>query len=62
MVYIILTAFKVLICFIGFGFSAFYFFSGLKQRDNTKMKKAGFIFLGTWVIVIFITVIEFAII
>ena len=62
MILIILTVFKVLICLIGFGFSAFYFFPGIKGRDKSKMKRAGLIFLSTLLMIIIITVIEFVII
>jgi hypothetical protein len=57
-----LTVFKVLVCLTGFGFCAFYFFPGIKGKDKTKMKKAGLIFLSTWLMIIIITVIEFIII
>jgi len=32
---------------------------GLLKKDNRKVKKAGLIFLGTWVIVIVLGTIEF---
>jgi hypothetical protein len=59
---IALTVFKVLVCLTGFGFSAFYFFTGLKPWDKRKMKRAGLVFLLTWVMIILITVIEFIVI
>jgi len=62
MILIILTVFKALTCLAGFGFSAFYFFPGFKKQDKQKMKKAGLIFLCTWLMIIVITAIEFIII
>lgn len=59
---IILTVFKALVCLTGFGFSAYYFFPAIKRGDKSNMKKAGLIFLFTWLLVIIITVIEFVII
>jgi hypothetical protein len=61
MIFIILTIFKALTCLTGFGFSAFYFFPAIKRGDKSKMKKAGFIFLSTLLVVIIVTVIEFII-
>jgi hypothetical protein len=62
MAFVILTVLKVLICLTGFGFSAFYFFPGIKRGDKGKMKKAGLAFLSTWLLIIIITAIEFIII
>jgi hypothetical protein len=58
---IVLTVLKALVCLTGFGFSAFYFFPGISQRNKRKIKKAGLIFLSTWVVIILITGIEFII-
>ena len=63
MIFVLLTVLKVLICLTGFGFCAFYFFSpAINFKDKIRLKKAGIIFLFTWLMIIVITAIEFLII
>ena len=58
---VFLTILKVIVCLVGFGVSAAYFFPGLSNKDKTKLKRAGVIFFFTWLAIIIITVIEFAV-
>jgi hypothetical protein len=52
MILVILTIFKVLVCLTGFGFSAYYFFPAIKIMDRGKMKKAGIVFISTFLMII----------
>jgi hypothetical protein len=56
---IFLTILKVIVVLTGFGFSAAYFFPGLKKRDKMKLKRALLFFSGTSVLILLITAAEF---
>jgi len=58
---IILTIFKIIVCLAGFSVTVYYLMPGLKG-DKLKLKRAGLMFLCTWILIIFISAIEFAII
>jgi hypothetical protein len=56
-----LTILKAIVALAGFGFSAAYFFPRLFNKDKTNLKRAGVIFFFTWLAILIITVIEFAV-
>jgi hypothetical protein len=58
--YIILTIFKAVILIAGLGFTMVNFFPGI-SGDKIKLKKAGIIFLVTFLVFIVITVLEFTV-
>jgi|GEM_PF-2617184 len=59
--YIALTILKVLVILSGFGFAAKFFFPSIKHFNKEGLRKAGIIFLTTFLLVIVITAIEFLI-
>jgi hypothetical protein len=58
--YIILTIFKAVILIAGLGLTMVNFFPGI-SGDKIKLKKAGIIFLVTFLVFIVITVMEFTV-
>jgi len=56
--YIILTIFKAVILIAGLAFTMVNFFPGI-SGDKIKLKKAGIIFLATFLVFIVIAVMEF---
>jgi hypothetical protein len=52
---------KLAVAILGFGFTAFYFIPGIINKDYRKIKRAGIIFIVTWLIILIITVIEFTV-
>lgn len=50
---------KFLIGFIGVITTLFLLVTGLIKKDKRKLGRAGLVFVGTWVILIALTVIEF---
>ena len=60
MIYTLLTIFKVVVSIVGLAFTLLNFFPGI-WGDKPKLRKAGLIFGGTWLILILLTVIEFGI-
>jgi len=58
--YVILTLLKAIIIISGLGFSIYYF--TLYREGKSSLKKAAWIFVSTWLLIIIITVIEFIIV
>jgi hypothetical protein len=54
-----LTILKVVVLLVGFGFSMAYFIQGIKDKNRVQLKRAGLIFLSTWILIILITTVEF---
>lgn len=59
-IYILLTIFKALVLLTGLTFTAINFIPGI-SGDKVKLKKAGIIFLATFLVFVLITAVEFAI-
>lgn len=57
---IILSILKILAVIIGIITTLALLIIGFAKKDQTKLKKAGIVFLATWVIAIVITVFQFA--
>jgi hypothetical protein len=57
----IITVLKYLIGLFGLGITLAYFIPGLLNKEKAKLKKAGLIFVSTWLLLIIISIIEFAI-
>ena len=55
------TILKFLLGFIGIVMVLIFLVMGLIKKDNKKLKKAGLIFISTWVILIILGTIEFLI-
>ena len=53
------TIFKFLLGFIGVITTLVLLVTGLMKKDNKKLKRAGLVFAGNWVILILMTAIEF---
>ncbi|HEY2583878.1 MAG TPA: hypothetical protein VGI43_18860 [Mucilaginibacter sp.] len=53
---------KAIIAVTGFGFTLAYFVPGLANPDKKKLKRSGLIFISTWLLLMVITIIEFAIV
>jgi Ca2+/Na+ antiporter len=51
-------ALKIIIMFAGMGYTLAYFIPGI-LGDKKKLKKAGIIFIFSWVLLVLISVIEF---
>ena len=58
--YIFLTIFKALVLLTGLTFTVINFIPGI-SGDKAKLKKAGIIFLVTFLVFVLITAVEFAI-
>ena len=58
--YILLTIFKALVLLTGLTFTVINFISGISD-DKVKLKKAGVIFLATFLVFVLITAVEFVI-
>lgn len=54
------TILKFLLGVFGIVMTLILFVMGLIKKDNKKLKKAGFIFIATWVILIVLGIIEFS--
>ena len=52
---------KLAVAIIGFGLTAFYFIPAIINKDYRKIKRAGIIFIITWLFILTITVIEFTV-
>ena len=60
-IYIALTLLKAIIIIVGMCFIILNLIKGLRDKNNQKLKKAGFIFLGICGSLTILTIIEFAI-
>ena len=54
------TILKFLIGLIGLILTIVLLITGLVKKDNKKLKRAGLVFIATWVILIILGAIEFA--
>ena len=55
------TVIKFILGLGGLILTIFFLVTGLVKKDNSRIKKAGLIFLGTWIITLVIGAIEFLI-
>ena len=55
------TVIKFILGLIGIIMTIVLLSMGLIKKDNKRLKRAGLIFLGTWLILIVLTAIEFLI-
>ncbi|WP_183556664.1 hypothetical protein [Mucilaginibacter sp. SP1R1] len=53
---------KLAIVILGFGLTAYYFIPGVIKKDYPKIKRAGIIFITTWLFILVIMIIEFTVI
>jgi Ca2+/Na+ antiporter len=58
--YIFLTILQAIIIIVGLGFLLAFFIPGI-AGDKKKLKKAGLIFIGTWLLLLLISGVEFII-
>ncbi|MCB0541174.1 MAG: hypothetical protein KDE33_26945 [Bacteroidetes bacterium] len=56
------TLIKVALGLVGITWTIVLLVGGLINKDNKRLKKGGLVFLGTWVILLVLGAIEFAII
>ena len=55
------TLLKFIIGLAGIVLTLVFIIMGIVRKDNSKLKKGGLIFLGTWVILIVLGTLEFLI-
>lgn len=55
------TILKFLLGLFGIMLTLIFLIAGLMKKDNQRLKKAGLIFIVTWIIIIVIGTIEFLI-
>jgi hypothetical protein len=60
-IYIILTLYKVVLVIGGTSATFYFFISGIVKKDNAAFKNAGIVFVSIALMMILLTVIEFAI-
>ena len=55
------TILKFSLGLIGMISTLVFFFAGLINKDNSKLKKAGLVFLATWLVLLLLSAFEFLI-